>query len=87
MCGTRLNTQIEYIIHEYFKFKKVNAWNEKLTARALLEQAGGVSINSRHICLLDLVLLDHSECLRDGHIPFYEIISVVLDLSTLLFLA
>ena len=25
MCGTRLNTQIEYIIHEYVKFKKVNA--------------------------------------------------------------
>jgi hypothetical protein len=25
MCGTQLNTQIEYKIHDYFKFRKVNA--------------------------------------------------------------
>jgi hypothetical protein len=24
-CGTRLNTQIEFKIHDYFKFRKVNA--------------------------------------------------------------
>ena len=53
----------------YFWFRNCITTDERLTARALLVQADGVSINHRHICLLDLVLLDHSECLGDQHIP------------------
>jgi hypothetical protein len=35
MCGTRLNTEIEYVIHDYIKFRKVNS-------KSIINQSGSV---------------------------------------------